>query len=102
MRAVWELPMRAIDTTNKKTITHTAQIFQIFAYLNLLIQQWSMIIKVTTGEQFETRKEAKERVGGKWAFERLVKNGEIRFIKDGNNIASDGLHYPKQGNRSLS
>ena len=37
MRAVWELPMRAIDTTNKKTITHTAQIFQIFAYLNLLI-----------------------------------------------------------------
>ena len=80
MRAVWELPMRAIDTTNKKTITHTAQIFQIFAYLNLLIQQWNMIIKVTTGEQFETRKEAKERVGGKWAFERLVKNGEIRFI----------------------
>ena len=54
-----------------------------------------MIIKVTTGEQFKTRKEAKERVGGKWAFERLVKNGEIRFIKDGNNIASDGLHYPK-------
>lgn len=37
MRAVWELPMRAIDTTNKKNITHTAQIFQIFAYLNLLI-----------------------------------------------------------------
>ncbi|GEM_PF-2339436 len=37
MRAVWELPMRAIDTINKKTITHTAQIFQIFAYLNLLI-----------------------------------------------------------------
>ncbi len=37
MRAVWELPMRAIDTTNKETITHTAQIFQIFAYLNLLI-----------------------------------------------------------------
>ena len=59
-------------------------------------------LKVTTGEQFETRKEAKERVGGKWEFERLVKNGEIRFIKDGNNIASDGLHYPKQGNRSLS
>ena len=29
MRAVWESPMRAIDTTNKKTITHTAQIFQI-------------------------------------------------------------------------
>lgn len=58
-----------------------------------------MIIKVTTGEQFETRKEAKEHVGGKWAFERLVKNGEIRFIKDGN---SDGLHNPKQGNRSLS
>ena len=23
MRAVWESPMRAIDTTNKKTITHT-------------------------------------------------------------------------------
>ena len=61
-----------------------------------------MIIKVTTGEQFETRKEAKEYVGGKWAFERLVKNGEIRFIKDSNSIASDELHYPKQGNRSLS
>ena len=61
-----------------------------------------MIIKVTTGEQSETRKEAKEHVGGKWTFERLVKNGEIRFIKDGNNIASDGLHNPKQGNRNLS
>ena len=61
-----------------------------------------MIIKVTTGEQFKTRKEAKERVGGKWAFVRLVKNGEIRFIKDGNNIASDGLHYTKQGSRSFS
>ena len=23
----------------------------------------------------------------------IGKNGEIRFIKDGNNIASDGLHY---------
>jgi len=61
-----------------------------------------MIIKVATGEQFETRKEAKEHVGGKWAFERLVKNGEIRFIKDGNSMASDGLHNPKQGNWSLS
>ena len=37
MRAIWELPMRAIDTTNQKTITHTAQIFQIFAYPNTLI-----------------------------------------------------------------
>lgn len=61
-----------------------------------------MIIKVATGEQFETRKEAKEHVGGKWTFERLVKNGERRFIKDGNSIASDGLHNPKQRNRSLS
>mgnify|MGYP000996118512 FL=1 len=61
-----------------------------------------MIIKVATGEQFETRKEAKERVGGKWAFERLVRNGEIRFVKDSNSIASDGLHNPKQGNRNLS
>lgn len=61
-----------------------------------------MIIKVATGEQFETRKEAKECVGGKWAFERLVKNGEIRFIKDGNSIASDELHNPKQRNRNLS
>lgn len=46
-----------------------------------------MIIKVATGEQFETRKEAKEHVGGKWAFERLVKNGEIRFVKDSNIIS---------------
>ena len=61
-----------------------------------------MIIKVTTGEQSETRKEAKEHVGGKWAFERLVKNGEIRFIKNSNSIASDELHNPKQRNRSLS
>lgn len=61
-----------------------------------------MIIKVTTGEQFETRKEAKECVGGKWAFERLIRNGEIRFVKDSNSIASDGLHNPKQGNRNLS
>lgn len=61
-----------------------------------------MIIKVTTGELSETRKEAKEHVGGKWAFERLIKNGEIRFIKNGNSIASDELHNPKQRNRSLS
>ena len=61
-----------------------------------------MIIKVATGEQFETRKEAKEYVGGKWAFERLIRNGEIRFVKDSNSIASDGLHNPKQGNRNLS
>ena len=61
-----------------------------------------MIIRITTGERFNTRKKAKEYVGGKWAFERLIKNGEIRFVKDSNIIASDGLHYPKQGNRSLS
>lgn len=40
-----------------------------------------MIIKVTTGEQFETRKEAKERVGGKWAFERLVKKRRDKIYK---------------------
>lgn len=61
--------MRTIDTTNQKTITHTAQIFQIFAYLNLLIQQWSMIIKIATEEQFNTRKEAKAYV---------VANGHLR------------------------
>ena len=61
-----------------------------------------MIIRIATGERFRTRKEAKERVGGKWAFERLVKNGEIRFVKDSNSIARDGLHNPKQGNRNLS
>lgn len=46
-----------------------------------------MIIRITTGERFNTRKEAKEYAGGKWAFERLVKNGEIRFVKDSNIIS---------------
>lgn len=61
-----------------------------------------MIIRITTGERFKTRKEVKDSIGGKWAFERLVKNGEIRFVKDSNSIASDGLHNSKQGNRNLS
>lgn len=94
--------MRTIDTTNQKKLLLIQLKSFRFSLGQIYFITLYMITRITTGERFKARKEAKGRVGGKWAFERLVNIGEIIFVKDSNSIASDGLHNSKQGNRNLS
>lgn len=61
-----------------------------------------MIYRLSTNELFQTRKEAKQSVGGKWAFERLVKQGDLKFIKMEEIIASDDLHNYRKANSRVS
>lgn len=61
-----------------------------------------MIHRLSTDEIFRTRKEAKQSVGGKWAFERLVKQGDLKFIKMEEIVASDDLHDNRKADSRVS